>query len=405
MNLKDKNILLIISGGIAAYKSLDLIRELKRSGAHIKTILTKSGSEFVTPLSVSALSGDKCYTDLWDLTDETEMGHITLARKPDLIVIAPATANIMAKMAHGLADDLASTCLLATDKPIMIAPAMNPHMWNNVATQDNVKILKSRGIEIIYPDHGEMACGEIGQGRMADLTKVLNHIDQFFNNDKPLHGYKALVTAGPTYEPIDPVRFIGNRSSGKQGYAIAQSLHDAGADVTLISGPTYLPPPQGMTVVSIETAKDMMQAVEQSMPTDIAICAAAVADYGVQKHASKQKKKNGDLDIQLTDNPDILHTIATHKNRPQIVVGFAAETDNVIANARIKLQSKHCDLIIANAVGGDINPVFGSDNTSVTFITDNDEISHDHISKSDVAQLLVSHIIRAMNRQTKDKAA
>ncbi len=405
MNLQNKNILLIISGGIAAYKSLDMIRELKRSGAHVQTILTKAGAEFITPLSVSALSGDKCYIDLWDLTDETEMGHITLARKPDLIVIAPATANIMAKMAHGIADDLASTCLLATDKPIMIAPAMNPHMWNNPATQDNIQTLQKRGLSIIDPDHGEMACGETGQGRMAEFSKILNHIDQFFNNDKLLRGYKALVTAGPTYEPIDPVRFIGNRSSGKQGYAIAQSLSDAGADVTLISGPTHLPPPQGMNVVSIEMAKDMMQAVEQSIPTDIAVCAAAVADYGVQKHASKQKKKNGDLDIQLSDNPDILHTIATHKTRPQIVVGFAAETDNVIANARTKLQSKHCDLIIANAVGGDINPVFGSDNTSVTFITDNDEVSHDNISKSDVAQLLVSHIIRAMNVKAEDKVA
>jgi len=405
--LYKKNILLVITGGIAAYKSLDLIRELRRNGAQVKVILTKAAQEFVTPLSVSTLAGEKCFTDLWDLTDESDIGHIRLARDPDLILIAPATANVMAKMAHGLADDLASTCLLATDRPVMIAPAMNPHMWSNVATQENLKMLQSRMVHIIDPETGEMACGETGQGRMASVDIILDHISSFFEKGQLLSGRHAIVTAGPTYEPIDPVRFIGNKSSGKQGYAIAQSLLNMGANVTLITGPTNLDVPHGVDVVQIETAQEMLQAVEKAMPADIAVCAAAIADYGVKKHSQKQKKKDGGLNIQFTENPDILKIISAHNMRPSVVVGFAAETNDVIDNARLKLQSKSCDAIVANHVGGDINPVFGADMTSITWIDGVCEKSHDNILKTDVADLITHNIIRMLDKQKiqKDKVA
>ena len=396
---------MIISGAIAAYKSLELIRLLKNKGASVRCILTKGGSQFVTPLSVASLSGEKCYTDLWSLTDEAEMGHIRLGRKADLIVIAPASADIIAKIAHGMADDLATTTLLAADKPVMIAPAMNPCMWSNQATQYNINILKQRGIRILSPNSGDMACGETGEGRMQEAAELLSAIDDYFFADKPLKGRHALVTSGPTYEPIDPVRFIGNRSSGKQGHAIAEALQEAGADVTLITGPTALPDPLNVKTIHVETAIQMHDAAQVSLPADIAVCAAAVADYGVKAHTSKQKKKDGPLKIDLTENPDILHCLSTHMNRPAIVVGFAAETDNVIENARLKLAKKGCDMIVANAVGDADHPVFGEDATSVTWITNDGKYSDKALSKREVASILVQKILEKLTEKAKDQAA
>jgi len=400
--LKNKRILLVISGGIAAYKSLELIRLIKKSGGEVKCILTHGGSQFVTPLTISALSNDKCYMDLWNIDEEMEMGHIQLSRWADVVVVAPATANLMAKMAHGLADDLASTCLLATNKSVMIAPAMNPEMWNNQATQDNLQTLTNRGIKIIHPADGDMACGETGTGRMVEADDIFQSITDFLTTNKPLAGKTAIVTAGPTYEPIDPVRFIGNRSSGKQGYAIAQSLQDAGADVTLITGPTTLHAPSGMTVINIETAVEMMKAVETALPANIAICAAAVADYGVEQHAQKQKKSDGKLDIKLTDNPDILHTIANHKNRPSYVIGFAAETQHVVKHAKEKRLKKRCDVIVANKVGE--GEVFGKDQTSVYWIDQVEEEFYPELSKSAVADMITNKISNYFETNNNKKA-
>jgi phosphopantothenoylcysteine decarboxylase/phosphopantothenate--cysteine ligase len=392
MTLNDKRILLIISGGIAAYKSLELIRLIKKSGGAVRCILTKGGAEFITPLSVSALSGEKCYTDLFDLTDESEMGHIRLSREADLVLVCPASADIIGKMANGLCNDLASTALMATDKPVMVAPAMNPYMWDNPALQANIATLKSRDIHIIDPEHGDMACGETGQGRLAEAETIFKHITDFFLTDKPLSGMRAIVTSGPTFEPIDPVRFIGNRSSGKQGHAIACALRDAGADVIYITGSTALPHPHGVRVIEIETAMQMMAAVENALPADIAVCAAAVADYGVKASLQKQKKaanKNG-LDIQFTENPDILKTISNHKNRPGYVIGFAAETENLIQNATHKLKTKNCDAIIANQVGTD--KIFGSDTTSVHWITKDENESYKDLFKTDIADMIVKKL-------------
>jgi phosphopantothenoylcysteine decarboxylase/phosphopantothenate--cysteine ligase len=405
MKLNNKKILLIISGGIAAYKSLDLIRQIKKAGAHVQCVLTKAGSEFVTPLSVSALSENKCYMDLWNLTDESEMGHIRLSREADLVIVTPATANIIAKMTHGMADDLATTTLLATNKPVMVAPAMNPCMWDNAATQDNVATLRTRGITILDPQIGKMACGETGQGRMVEPDDIMNAIENFFFKDKPLSGKHALVTSGPTFEPIDPVRFIGNRSSGKQGHAIAIALRDQGAIVTLVSGPTALPDPDGIKTIPVETAVEMMNACVGNY--DIAVCAAAVADYGVVPHTTKQKKSNGALDIELIENPDILQTISTSKNRPSIVIGFAAETENLVQYAKEKLLKKSCDAIVANMVGNADNPVFGNDTTSIHWITKSVNDVHENLSKSAVATILTDKIIEMMSEksQEKDKAA
>ena len=406
MELNNKKILLIISGGIAAYKSLDLIRQIKKAGADVQCALTKAGAEFVTPLSVSALSENKCYMDLWNLTDESEMGHIRLSREADLVIVAPATANIIAKMTHGMADDLATTTLLATNKPVMVAPAMNPCMWDNQATQDNIETLRMRGMTILDPQTGEMACGETGQGRMVEPDDIMNAINDFFFQNKPLAGKRALVTSGPTFEPIDPVRFIGNRSSGKQGHAIACALRDQGANVTLVSGPTTaLPDPDGLNIIHVETAAEMMRACDGDY--DIAVCAAAVADYGVKQHTQKQKKSNGALDIELTENPDILQTISTSQNRPSIVIGFAAETENLIQHAKEKLLKKSCDAIVANMVGDKNNPVFGTDTTSIHWITKSVNEVHENLSKSDVATILTDKIIEIMSEkaQEKDKAA
>jgi phosphopantothenoylcysteine decarboxylase/phosphopantothenate--cysteine ligase len=396
MALNNKRILLIISGGIAAYKALELIRLLKKDGASVRCILTKGGEQFITPLSVASLSGEQVYTDLWSLKDETEMGHIRLSREADLVVVAPASADIIAKMAHGMANDLATTTLLATDKPVMVAPAMNQMMWTNAATQDNVKTLQSRGIAIVGPGSGEMACGETGEGRLIEPEDILAAISDFFFKDKPLAGLKALITAGPTHEPIDPIRFIGNRSSGKQGYAIARHLRDLGADVTLVSGPVNLAPPEGVKTIRIQTAKEMLAASMDALPADIAICTAAVADWGVDNPSDSKLKKDqtgSPPALNLSKNPDILASLsALPSNRPNLVVGFAAETDNVLENAKAKLASKGCDFVVANPVNT-TNPVFGSDHNQVYFLSSGKTEEWPRASKDDVARQLCGEIV------------
>lgn len=397
--LKGKRILLVISGGIAAYKAIELIRLLKKSGAQVRCILTNGGAQFITPLTVAAISEEHVYTDLFSLKDESEMGHIRLSREADLILVAPASANIMAQMAHGLAEDLASTTLLATNKPVMICPAMNPMMWAHTATQDNIATLKERGITIIEPDEGDMACGEHGAGRLPDPSFIHDTVIQFFKTNKPLHGYKAIVTSGPTYEPLDPVRFIGNRSSGKQGHAIAQSLVDQGATVTLITGPVSLPDPEGITTVHVETALDMLEACEKALPANIAICAAAVSDWRAATHQNHKIKKSGDETpptITLVENPDILKTIAQYKeSRPSLVIGFAAETQNLLENAKAKLDNKGCDWVIGNNVTAD--NVFGNDQNHV-YLIDHDTIQEWPImDKKAVANALTEAIIEKLN--------
>ncbi len=370
-----KSILLVVTGGIAAYKSLELIRRLRDSGAFVRAILTKSGAEFVTPLSVSALTGEKTFVELFSLTDETEIGHIQLSRQSDLIVVAPASADFMAKMAHGRADDLASTVMLATDKDVLLAPAMNVRMWDHPATQENLATLLQRGIGIVGPNEGSMACGEFGLGRMSEPSEILAAIEDYFTpKDTPLSGLKALVTAGPTHEALDPVRYIANHSSGKQGYAIAQALRSLGADVTLVSGPTQLSPPEGINRVSVTSAREMLSACQEALPADIAICAAAVADWRVAEQSNQKIKKTSGEDtptLSFVQNPDILATLAKQgPKRPGLVVGFAAETENVESNAKSKRKRKGCDWILANDVspetetfGGDTNTLFLIDET------------------------------------------
>ena len=395
--LSGKRILLIISGGIAAYKALELIRGFKKSGASVRCILTQGGSRFITPLSVAALTEEEVYTDLWSLKDETKIGHIRLSREADLIVVAPASANLIAQMAYGLAEDLASTTLLAANRPVIICPAMNPMMWQHQATQDNLKTLKSRGIQIIGPADGEMACGETGLGRMSEPEDILLAITNYFQRNKPLAGYKALVTSGPTYEPIDPVRFIGNRSSGKQGHAIAAALNSAGASVTLISGPVALTDPNGVKTIHVETAQEMLTACEASLPSDIAICAAAVSDWRV-KNTATQKIKKGDNKkppaLEFVENPDILQTLSTHKQRPTLIIGFAAETENLLDNAKAKLAKKSCDWIIANDVSQD---VFNADDNHVTLITKTATQEWPPASKETIARDITQEIVKHFN--------
>lgn len=371
--LTGRRILLVIGGGIAAYKCLELIRRLKERGASVRAILTSAGEHFVTPLSVSSLTGDKVYTDLFSLTDEAEMGHIELSRDADLLVVAPATADLMAKMAHGTANDLASTALLATDKKVLIAPAMNVRMWLHPATQRNFETLLADGVDFVGPNEGDMACGEFGPGRMAEPAEILAAIESHFAElaypgGGPLKGKRILITSGPTHEPIDPVRYLANRSSGKQGYAIAQAVARLGAETVLVSGPTNLPNPPGVTVERVETAREMLAACEAALPADIAICAAAVADWRVASDAEqKLKKQPGEQApaLMLVENPDILATLSQLKvNRPALVIGFAAETEKVIEYAVSKRQRKGCDWIVANDVspatgvmGGDLNTV------------------------------------------------
>jgi len=396
----DKRILLIISGGIAAYKSLFLIRILARRGIATRVILTRGGSEFVTPLSAGALSGDKVYSDLWDLTDEAEMGHIELSRSADLVVVAPATADIIAKAAHGIANDLATTTLLATDKRVLYAPAMNVRMWEAEATQRNVKILKKDGALFIGPDAGDMACGEFGEGRMSEPEAIADAIQAALKGvttldglkgPKPLKGKSALVTAGPTREPIDPVRYLSNHSSGKQGYAIAGALADLGANVTLVSGPVTIDPPANASFVKIETAHEMLAACKKALPSDILICVAAVADWRPADMSGKKIKKDGSKvpPLTLEENPDILKTLATSKKRPELVIGFAAETNDVLEHATAKRLRKTCDWIVANDVSGDI---MGGDYNEMILVTESGHEAWPRLTKADAAKKLAHKI-------------
>jgi phosphopantothenoylcysteine decarboxylase / phosphopantothenate---cysteine ligase len=453
--LENKSILLVISGGIAAYKSLELIRLIRKSGGRVRTILTAGGAQFVTPLSIAALTEEQVYTDLFSLKDETEMGHIRLTREADLVVVAPASANLIAKLAWGLTDDLASTTLLASNKPILLAPAMNHMMWHNAATQENLSDLSERGILTVGPTEGDMACGEFGMGRMAEPEDIFNSITQALakklpapklaqkksnltylkqttEDEKyhPLEGFSALVTSGPTYEPIDPVRFIGNHSSGKQGIAIAKCLADAGVKVTLVTGPvsshelstltchprfsschpreggdpakkTRIPAQGrhdngGIEIIQVTTAAEMLKACEKILPVDIAVCAAAVADWSPEKTDKNKIKKSGRAPtIKLKENADILKTISNHKKRPQLVIGFAAETENLLKNAKAKLNKKNCDWILANDVS---KGVFGADETHIHLVTKKTTEDWKKQSKSDVAKSLTGKIIRHFHR-------
>jgi phosphopantothenoylcysteine decarboxylase/phosphopantothenate--cysteine ligase len=401
VDLSGKRVLLIIGGGIAAYKTLELIRRLAERGAKTRVILTESGSQFVTPLSLASLSGDKVYQNLFDLTDEAEMGHIALSRSADIVVVAPATANLMAKLANGHADDLASTALLATDKPVLIAPAMNVRMWEHASVKRNLAALIGDGISIVGPNEGEMACGEFGEGRMAEPDEIVAAIGHLLSGEGsgPLKGLRALVTAGPTHEPLDPVRFLGNRSSGKQGYAVAEALTHAGAETTLVSGPVDLNPPRVAKFVRVETARQMLAACEAALPQDIAVCTAAVADWRPEIQASSKMKKSdqGAPSLNLVENPDILFTLAHHAARPQLVVGFAAETENLDANAAAKRARKECDWIVANDVGL-TSSVMGGDKNTIHLVTASGSETWPELDKQEVARRLVQRIAAHFGR-------
>jgi len=392
--LAGNNILLFVSGGIAAYKSLDLIRRMRERGASMTPVMTQAASEFVTPLSVSALAGVQVYQDLFDLTAESDMGHIQLSRSADLIVVAPASADLMAKMANGLANDLASTLLLATDTPVLIAPAMNVRMWDHPATQRNLAQLVADGVHIVGPNLGDMACGEYGPGRMSEPLEIIDSIAAHFA-PRPLDGHKVLVTSGPTHEPIDPVRYIANRSSGAQGTAIAAALRDLGADVRFVTGPADVPPPNGVHVIQVESAQDMFDAVKANLDVSCAIFAAAVADWRVENASgSKIKKQNGALpELSLTENPDILAHIAQLGTdaRPPLVIGFAAETDDVSEKATAKRARKGCDWIVANDVSPETGIMGGSEN-QVILVTEQGADQWSRLSKGEVAAKLAERI-------------
>lgn len=391
--LAGKRILLIIGGGIAAYKTLDLIRRLRERGASITPVMTRAAEQFVTPLSVSALAGEEVHQDLFDLTKEAEMGHIQLSRVADLVLVAPATADLMAKMAQGLAGDLATTLLMATDTPVMIAPAMNVRMWEHPATQRNLVTLRKDGVIVVGPDSGDMACGEFGPGRLSEVPDILGAIETHFDSG-PLSGKRILVTSGPTHEPIDPVRYIANRSSGAQGTAIARALVSRGAEVLFVTGPADVPPPEGVVLHKVDTAAEMLAAVENALPCDAAIFAAAVADWRVKSASdSKIKKQAGALPVlEFTENPDILATIAQRKTaRPDLVIGFAAETDDVVAHATAKRARKGCDWIVANDVSPETGIMGGSEN-AVVLITDTGTESWPRMSKDDVADQLADRL-------------
>ena len=395
--LAGKRILLIIGGGIAAYKALDLIRRLKERGAAVTPVLTRAGTEFVTPLSVSALAGGKVHTDLFDLTDEAEMGHIQLSRVADLIVVAPATADLMAKMAQGRADDLASTLLLATDTPVLIAPAMNVRMWTHPATARNLATLAGDGVRVVGPNEGDMACGEFGPGRMAEPLEIVAAIEAALA-DGPLRGKHILVTSGPTHEPIDPVRYIANRSSGAQGTAIARALAALGARVTFVTGPASVPPPQGVVIVPVETAQEMLAAVTAALPADAAVFAAAVADWRVDNasdHKMKKTATGAPPALRFAENPDILATVSKGSPRPRLVVGFAAETEDVIIHAEQKRARKGCDWIIANDVRPETGIMGGTDN-AVTLISGSGTESWPRMTKDAVARKLAARIAEAL---------
>lgn len=410
MASETKRILLIIGGGIAAYKSLELIRELSKRGIKTRAILTRAGAEFITPLTVASLTGEKCYTDLFDLADEAEMGHIELSRAADLLVVAPATADLMAKAANGLANDLASTALLATDKKVLMAPAMNVRMWEHAATRRNLETVKKDGVMIVGPDKGEMACGEYGPGRMAEPGTIADEIEAFFMKatDGPLTGKRVLVTAGPTVEPIDPVRYIANRSSGKQGYAIAAALRNLGADVTLVTGPTSEKLPAGVKTVRVDTARQMMEASEAALPVDCAVCCAAVADYrpAIETTHKIKKERGGLTDLPLTENPDILKTISQMKEgRPRLVIGFAAETDDVLGHAEAKMARKKCDWIVANDVSPGEHCAMGGERNTVILITEKGDETWPEMSKMEVARELAARIAQTLRGPALVKAA
>ena len=398
--MQGKRILLIVGGGIAAYKSLELVRRLKERGASVRAILTKGGAEFVTPLSLAVLTEEKVFTDLFDLKDEAEIGHIRLSREADLVVVAPATADLLAKMAHGIASDLATTVLLATDKQVLAAPAMNVRMWQHPATRRNMATLRTDGIVFVGPEEGEMACGEYGPGRMAEPSAILEAIDRLLGvkTAGPLSGRRVLVTSGPTQEPIDPVRYIANRSSGKQGHALARAAAALGAEVTLISGPVALPDPQGVTVVKVDTAHEMLAAALAALPADIAICAAAVADWRAADESPQKLKKHNQIetDLKLALNPDILATIAKPgPKRPHLVIGFAAETENLVENATAKRRAKGADWIVANDVWPGTG-VMGADNTQVHLVTATGVEDWPALSKDETAVRLLARAADAL---------
>jgi phosphopantothenoylcysteine decarboxylase / phosphopantothenate---cysteine ligase len=401
MALESKRILLVIGGGIAAYKSLELIRRLKDRGVRVRVVMTRAAQEFITPLAAGAIAGERAFTDLFDAATEFDVGHIRLARDTDLVLVAPATADLMAKMAGGHADDLASTVLLATDKPVLMAPAMNPHMWSHPSTQRNFAQLLADGVHTVGPNEGEMAeRGERGVGRMAEPDQIVSAVEGLFvglPQTKLLKGRRVLVTSGPTREPIDPVRYISNHSSGRQGHALAQAAAAAGADVVLISGPVDIADPRGVKTLHVESAREMLSAAEQSLPVDVAIFAAAVADWRVAEQAKeKLKKTNGKSSLDLVENPDILATISRHKQRPQLVIGFAAETEKLIDNARAKLKSKGCDWIVANDVSPETG-VFGGTRNTVHLVTANGVEDWPLQSKEAVASGLVQKIAATLN--------
>ena len=414
--LSGKRVLLVIAGGIAAYKCLDLIRRLRESGAQVRCILTRAGAEFVTPLSVETLAGGTAFTDTLALTAESDIAHIRLGQEADIVVVAPATADIMAKMAHGIADDLATSTLLATDKPVLAAPAMNTRMWFHPATARNRARLEADGVRFVGPNDGPLAEGESGPGRMAEVPEIVAAIADILNaaRSRPLAGLRVLVTSGPTYEPIDPVRFLGNRSSGKQGHAIAAACAEAGARVLLVSGPTQQPAPAGVETVRIETAEEMLTACEQGLPADIAICAAAVSDWRAAAPQERKIKKprggagrgDGAPTLELAENPDILaHLSAPGPKRPRLVIGFAAETEDLEANAAAKLEAKGCDWILANQVAGG-GDVFGSDDNLIHLLTRTEGDGSPAVerwprmSKAEVAARLVARIVQAFSTDT-----
>jgi phosphopantothenoylcysteine decarboxylase/phosphopantothenate--cysteine ligase len=397
--LENKKILLIVSGGIAAYKCPDLVRRLRQRAARVRCVLTNGGAEFVTPLALGAVSEDKVYQDLFSLTDEDEMGHIRLSREADLVLVAPATANILAKMAHGIADDLASTALMASDKPILCAPAMNVRMWENPATLENLATLAKRGVGFIGPEEGDMACGEWGLGRMSEPDQIADAVEEFFRQELPLNGIRSLVTSGPTLEAIDPVRYLANRSSGKQGHAIATALSRLGAATTLVSGPSHQPDPVGVKMVKVETAVQMLDACESTLPVDVAILAAAVSDWRVETAEISKIKKGSDKKppaLTLVENPDILATLSAVGNaRPRLVIGFAAETDDVIANATQKRAKKGCDWIVANDVKPETG-TFGGDANTVHLITEDGVEDWPTQSKAAVAERLAERVVETL---------
>jgi phosphopantothenoylcysteine decarboxylase/phosphopantothenate--cysteine ligase len=386
-------ILLIVGGGIAAYKACELVRLIRKAGGSVRCVLTAGGAQFVTPMTLAALSEQPVHTSLWDLKDEVEMGHIQLSREADLVVVCPATADLMAKMAAGIADDLATTLLLATDKPVLAAPAMNVRMWRHAATVRNVAQLREDGVTVLDPDEGEMACGEYGPGRLPEPAAILAAIQVRLAPRGKLTGRHVIVTAGPTHEPIDPVRVIANRSSGKQGFAIAGALAASGADVTLVAGPVNLTAPPGVTRIDVETAAQMQAAVDKALPADAAVLVAAVADWGVETADAKLKKTDGPPQLDWTENPDILAALAAHPRRPRLLVGFAAETHDVVASARAKRERKGCDWIVANDVSGE---VMGGDRNRVHLITAEGVEDWEEAPKDEVARRLAERIADAL---------